>query len=352
VYVKRSRTGALIAIAVWVDDLWHFYDKRDATEFQELEGSVRALFPKMVKAVDVRSVLGMRVRRDRKRGTLTLDQQVYTESVLRRFGMEFCKPTDSPAVDKKLSKAQGPASEKEREEMKDTPYRDAVGSLIWLAGQTRPDIAFPVSVLTRFMSDPGAAHWTNAKRVLRYLKGTTRTKLQYGARRRGDTSTTANVCVLEAWSDADWAADVDGRKSMTGYVVLLNGNVIAWSSKKQPTVAMSTAEAEYMGMSAAAEELMWMRQFVTEIGMTYKRPIVLRTDNQTARVLATGEVSSTRTKHIDIRHHQIRDEIERGDVDVQWVPTEEQLADILTKCLPVDRFKQLRARLVIGYDDG
>jgi hypothetical protein len=148
---------------------------------------------------------------------------------------------------------------------------------------------------------------------------------------------------VEAYSDADWAADVDSRKSMTGYAVLLNGNVVAWGSKKQPTVAMSTAEAEYMGMSAATEELMWMRQFLEEIGLKYRKPIILRTDNQTARIIAKGEVSSTRTKHIDIRHHQVRDEIERGDIDVVWVPTEKQIADILTKCLPTDRFLELRA---------
>jgi len=139
---------------------------------------------------------------------------------------------------------------------------------------------------------------------------------------------------------------VDTRKSMTGFVVLLNGNVIAWGSRKQPTVALSTAEAEYMGMGTAVEELRWIRQFIEEIGLAYTKPTVLYTDNQAARTIANGEVSSARTKHIDIRHHAIREQIEMGEVQVKWVPTGEQLADIFTKCLPAPQFVELRRRLL------
>jgi hypothetical protein len=151
---------------------------------------------------------------------------------------------------------------------------------------------------------------------------------------------------IRGYSDADWAADVDTRRSVTGYVIFLNGNPIAWACKKQHTVAMSTTEAEYMAQSAATEELQFIRMFCEEIGVVYTEPVVLRTDNQTARSIATAEISCSRTKHIDIRHHQVREEVERGQLDVQWVPTEEQIADILTKCLPAPRFFELREHIV------
>jgi hypothetical protein len=336
----------MIIVSTWVDDLWYYYHKDDENEYKEIEERVRAKFDGMKKAEELHAVLGMRVQRDRARRTLTIDQQVYTEDVLRALNMEFCKEARTPAVEKNLSKNDGPSDEGGQEAMRAVPYQEAVGSLLWLAGQTRPDIAFPVAVLTRFMANPGQAHWEGAKRVLRYLQGTRTAKLCYGAHTQGKDEAKASVCVLEAYSDADWAADIDSRRSMTGYVVFVNGNLVAWSSKKQPTVAVSTAEAEYMGMSAVTEELMWMRQFLTEIGLAYERPIVLRTDNQAARIIATGDVSSSRTKHIDIRHHQVREQIESGEIDVRWVPTEQQIADILTKCLPADRFIALRQHLV------
>ena len=293
-----------------------------------------------IKFGEVRSVLGIRVRRDRVKKTLTLDQETYALDMLNKLEMLQCKAMPTPTVEKCLSKQHGPKSESERREMTAVPYRDGVGSLMWLAGQTRPDLAFAVGVLARFMGDPGREHWENMKRVLRYVKGTADAKLVYTA--KGDKGD--GVCRVEAFCDADWASDVDGRRSTTGYVVLVNGNAVAWSSKKQPTVALSTAEAEYMAMSAVTEELCWLRQFLTELGLRVELPMLLQTDNQTAQKLSAGEASSQRTKHIDIRHHFIRDEVSKEVLEVKWIPTDEQLADMLTKSLGPARHKMLRRR--------
>lgn len=348
VYVGTSVSGRRMYIAVWVDDLWFFYDKRDSADFKKVEGALMTQF-KMKPFQELRSMLGLRVRRNRSRRELTIDQEAYAKEALKALNMAHCKPVDTPMVDKKLSKLHGPTTEEEMKEMATKPYRDAVGRLMWMSGQTRPDIAFPVGVLARFMANPGRDHWTNLKRVLRYVCGTTDAKLVYSDNRRAK----AGVCVLEAFSDADWASDVDGRRSTTGYLVMVNGNLVSWSSKKQPTVALSTAEAEYMGMSAATEELCWTRQFVAELGLDTENPAVLFTDNQAAKTIAEGDVSSQRTKHIDIRHHFVRDAVAQQNLEIRWTSTEKQLADLLTKCVPAPaRFKALRRQILeCGNDD-
>jgi hypothetical protein len=182
VFVKRSRSGGTLIVCPWVDVLWYFFGAVDAAEFAEIEARIRLQFGGMKEAEDLHSVLGMRVQRDRRRGVLTVDQQVYTEDLLRQLNMEHAKAVPTPAIEKNLSKADGPSTEEEKKALGNVPYREAVGSLIWLAGQTRPDIAFPVAVLTRFMANPGQAHWEATKRVLRYLHGTKTAKLVYRAR--------------------------------------------------------------------------------------------------------------------------------------------------------------------------
>jgi hypothetical protein len=307
----------------------------------------------MKEFVDVRSALGIRVQRNRQQRTLTLDQESYALDTLQKLGMSECKPMPTPLVDREISKLHEPQSQEEREEMKTVPYRDGLGRLLWLAGQTRPDLAFPVGVLARFMANPGRVHWANLKRVLRYLRGTADSKLTFAAHvhpRTTDASET-EVSLLEAYSDADWASDVDQRRSTTGYMVMVNGNLVAWSSKKQPTVALSTAEAEYMGMSAATEELLWTMQFLSELGIQAKKPMVLFTDNQAARAIGKNEVSSQRTKHIDIRHHFVREQVALQQLEIKWIPTTEQLADLLTKSLAKPIFRTLRQRVQSCRDD-
>jgi hypothetical protein len=166
------------------------------------------------------------------------------------------------------------------------------------------------------------------KRILRYLKGTKDYRLRLG----GTTEVS-----LTGYCDADWAGDVDERKSTTGYVFLIGNGVVSWKSKRQPTPALSTAEAEYQAATSATQEALWMRQLLSELGFLLPTATPLYSDNQGAIALARNPTSHSRTKHIDIKHHFIRHSIEAGDIDMRYCPTQEMVADVLTKGLPRDK---------------
>ena len=181
------------------------------------------------------------------------------------------------------------------------------------------------------------------KRVLRYCSGT----FSHGLVLGGLDST---LPVLVGYSDSDWAGDLDTRKSRTGYVFLLNDGCITWQSKKQPTVALSTSEAEYMSLSSATQELRWLIQFLGELGFQ-KSPVLLHQDNQGCIQMAKGFAQHSRSKHIDIRHKHIEQSIADGLLTVPYIPTRDMLADLLTKPLNAPRFMDLRDRLqIISHD--
>jgi hypothetical protein len=151
---------------------------------------------------------------------------------------------------------------------------------------------------------------------------------------------------IEAYSDADWGGDHNDRKSTTGFIILINGSVVGWTSKKQATVALSTAEAEYMAISATVQEVKWISQLLMELEFPMKLPIKLFSDNQAAISISTNDINHSRTKHIDIRHHYIRDAIKNKEVELSWVDTNNQVADILTKPLAISQFDTLRSKLM------
>ena len=217
-------------------------------------------------------------------------------------------------------------------------YASIVGGLMFAACVTRPDIMCAVGKLAQFTSNPSSKHLLAAKRVLRYLQGT---------RNRGIIYRPPPMR-LTGYSDADWAGDIDSRRSTTGYVVMLNGGAIAWRSHRQPTVALSTMEAEYMALTEAAKELKWLRTLLGELG--YKNnnnseATVLHSDNQSAIALAKNPVSHARAKHIDIRHHFIREAIQDNIIWVQYIPTSEMTADSLTKALSRDKHEKCARRM-------
>ncbi|XP_046145331.1 secreted RxLR effector protein 161-like [Osmia bicornis bicornis] len=194
-----------------------------------------------------------------------------------------------------------PTTEEERDRMNQVPYRSLIGSLMYLATSTRPDIAHAVSALSQFNDNPGEEHWKAAKRVLRYIKRTEKMEIVF----------TKTENELIGFSDADWGASIDDRRSYTGYVFRLFGGAISWSSRKQKTVAMSSAEAEYMALSEAAKESIYQRRFLTEVVGKLKTTLIL-CDNQSAGLMAKNPVYHERTKHIDIRYHFVRESVERG----------------------------------------
>jgi hypothetical protein len=207
---------------------------------------------------------------------------------------------------------------------------------------TRPDIAFAVGALSRFLSNPGRRHWAEAKRVLSYLKGTSDYAIRYSA----DKSLIGSVFgysrgigmqpaenSMEGFSDSDWAGCVDTRRSTSGFVWMMGGGAICWRSKLQTIVALSSTEAEYVGATPAVQEVIWLRDLLCELGITNDSPSLLHMDNRGAVSLTRGAGDSNRTKHIDIRYHFIRSHVECKRIRVQYLPTDEMTADILTKNL-------------------
>ena len=230
--------------------------------------------------------LGMQTSQERNK--ITLDQETYIESVIEKFSMQDSNPSKTPGENNlRLVKAS------ESEPLVDERlYRSLVGSLPYIAKQTRPDIVWIVNVLSRFMDKPSNTHWLAGKRVLRYLQATKSFKLVYS--RDGDFN-------LHVESDADWSGDHDDRRSTTGYFFKLglSRGAVSWQTKKQQTMALSSCEAEYQGLAAAVQEATFLRSLLCEMGFEQSQPTIIGEDNQSCIKLATNPVMHKRSKHID-----------------------------------------------------
>jgi hypothetical protein len=208
------------------------------------------------------------------------------------------------------------------------PYMKVVGTLLHLVNCTRPDLAQAVGLLCRFNSAPGPTHVVAAKGVLRYLKGTTHLGVSYSA----------TPTPLQGYCDSDYAGDLDGRKSTTGWIFTKNGGPISWQSKLQSVVAQSTCEAEYYGAGSATKEALWLRKMLKDFGQPVPS-IKISTDNQASLSLLKHGALSPATKHIDVVYHAVRDSVIRGHVEFKHISTHEMVADFLTKALPRPKFE-------------
>jgi len=340
-YVRKTRTGGIMIIGLFVDDLPIAFDKQDEEEWNEVKGQFTNRF-KMKDMGECQLILGMRVTRDRKNKTLKIDNEVHIKRTLETHRMSTCGARPTPATAEKLV----PCPVHEQNKVKVQQYQSIVGSLNYLAQACRPDICYAVNQLCRYSSNPSPAHLTAAKHVLRYLKGTSDIGLVYSGGDKGNRSRDINI-TIEMWTDADWGGDVTDRKSTTGYVVKVAGNTVSWATRKQHTVALSTAEAEYMALSAGLQEQLSIDQLTCELtgDHSIERPCNIYTDNQSAIAISKDDVNHQRTKHIDIRHHFIRYHTKHG-IKIIWTPTAQQTADILTKALGRQRHDRLRTALM------
>jgi hypothetical protein len=327
--VFYAHTGNdIVILAIHVDD--STMTGSSVTLQQEYKARINAKF-QLTDLGPISWLLGLAITRDRAARTLSLSQHAYIDTLLRRFNLEDCKPLAQPLDPHvQFSTDQCPTTIEEKAAMQVVPYREAVGALNWVAVGTRPDIAFVVGQLARFMENPGRVHWEAVKRVLRYLKGTRDWKLVYGgSETRG----------LEGFTDADGAMQ-EHRRAISGYVILIDGGAVSWCSKKQELVTLSTTEAEYVAATHAAKELIWFRRLLGEIFRPLEHPVVLHSDNQSAIALAHSQGQfHARTKHIDIRWHFIRYSVENGSIELVYCPTEDMTADLLTKPLPSAKAK-------------
>ena len=213
-------------------------------------------------------------------------------------------------------------------------YQSLVGSLRYLTC-TRPDIAYSVGIVSRYMEDPKQSHWKAIKRILRYIQGTKSLGLFY--------SSTSDYNLV-GYSDSDWCGDVDDRKSTSGYLFFMGETAFTWYSKKQPIVSLSTCEAEYVSASYCVCHAIWLRRLLGELKIPQQRSTEIRIDNKSAIELAKNPVHHERSKHIDVRFHFIREHVKEKNVHLRHVVSHDQIADVLTKPLSrtlFDTYKRL-----------
>lgn len=326
----------VMLVLVYVDDLIMLASNMES--MGDLKAKLEAEYD-MTDLGELHYCLGVEFARDRVARTITMSQARYLEEVLKRFGMEDCKAIGTPLDTKeKLKKLTDEEYDAEATKMVSVPYKSAVGSLMYGMVATRPDLAFAISMVSAHMAKPGWSHWMAVKRIMRYIKGSLDWKLQLGGPHIN----------LEGFCDADWAGDANDRRSTTGYAFLLGDGVVSWSSKRQPTVALSTTEAEYMAASHCLREAIWLRQLLDDVGCSNDEGTLMMCDNQGAIALAKNPVYHSRTKHIDVQHHFVRENVEKGVIRLEYCPTEDMLADVLTKALARERHERLIRRMGIG----
>lgn len=305
--------GLRTIVTLYVDDFFIF--SNDKKEIRLLKDVLSSQFT--IKDLgEIKQCLGMTVNTDKENNAITLCQEKYIDQLLCKFNMSECKTVDTP-METKLSsvKSQGVKS--------DNPYQQLIGSLMYLAVLTRPDIAYAVGFLSQFNNCHSNEHWLYAKRILKYLKRTKNLGLKY--------CKSGNVNI-EGYCDADWANDLTDRRSYSGFCFVLSGAVISWGCKKQRTVALSSTEAEYMAITEGCREAVYLMNLQNEItGKLYT--INMYNDNQSAQKLSENSMFHNRTKHIDVRYHYCREVISDKTVKVSYLPTADMPADILTKSL-------------------
>ena len=316
-----------IILGVYVDDIKIVGPSKEACDavFKELAQHVKAEYKGPIK-----SFLGINVIRNWDQHLIAINQGVYIDTLVNNFGLSTAKTTNTP-LDKTLPLLYASSQDK----MCNAKYYQRVtGSLNHLAVYSRPDIAFAVSKLSQFNSQPTALHLNAALHVIRCLKGTRNLCLVYKRQEEKE--------IIKGYSDADWGSDSNDRKSYTGYIFMIHGGPVTWTSHKQTTIAHSTMEAEYMALSDAAREAISRAQFFQEFNLLVS-PVRILTDSQTALDVASGTaINYRKVKHIDIRYHAIRHSIHEDKIVVEYIPTEYQTADICTKALG----PQLHHRLI------
>ena len=265
-------------------------------------------------------------------GGMTLTQRKYALDLLHRVSMENCRPTSTPlSATEHLAREVGTPLGVEDA----TRYRSIVGGLQYLT-LTRPDLSFAVNKVCQYLSQPTNEHWEAVKRILRYVKGT----LSTGLRIRKSPSTGVSI-----FTDADWAGCIDDRRSTSGFAVFVGSNLVSWSSKKQPTVSRSSTEAEYKALANGAAEAIWVEILLKELGVFKQRTAILWCDNLGATYLTANPVFHARTKHIEIDFHFVRERIASDVLDVRFILTNDQLADVFTKPATRQMLERFRSNL-------
>lgn len=324
--IYTASEGEMFIIAVYVDDI--ILACKDLERITTVKNHLSSKY-KMKDMNKLQYFVGVQVVHSLRQGYIWLGQSTYCNNVLKKFNMSDCKPVDTP-VETSCNLSIGD----DTDELVDPElYQSCIGSLLYMSIKTRPDIAYAVGNVAKFCSKPNKTHWSAVKRILRYLKGT----VNYGLLFQHNKSSE-----LVGYSDADWAGDVNDRKSTSGYCFVINGAAVAWSSKKQTCIALSTAEAEYVALSHASQEAVWLISLHENIGRPISSSVTIYEDNQSAICISKNPQFHGRTKHVDIKFHFVRDLVESKVIEVTYCPTNEMIADSFTKGICREKFVKFR----------
>jgi hypothetical protein len=330
-----NQDGIKLLVGIYVDDLVLLgpADSHLISLFKEISSHLDC---KLVSSGPVYHIAGIQVNSES--GRVCIHQKDYIQEKLEEFALENSKSVDVPATTIPLSVIMKPKTEQEVHEMNEVPYRSAVGSLMYASCQSRPDITFAVHQSARFFDNPGKQHWIAVKRIFKYLRKTSDLGLVYRKQ---------SVPLLYGYVDASYASCPDTLKSTSGYIFFFAGAAVSWNSKRQTSVANSTLASEYIAASAAAVEGLWALNLLQELNLYEQTNIPLYEDNTACIRLAKFDETTTKAKHLNIKYHFIRDQVQTGKVSLLYKSTEEMIADALTKPLPRTKFEYLRAQMGI-----
>jgi histone deacetylase 1/2 len=321
------KSGITIFVLVYVDDI---------IVTSSSSYAISALFKDLNKNFAIKDLgdlhffLGIEVKR--VNDGLLLTQEKYATELLDKVGMRLCKSAPTPlSTSEQLSLASGtPLGTEDC-----TQFRSIVGALQYLT-LTRPDLAFSVNKICQYLHAPTTEHWTAVKRILRYVKSTIKL---------GITFTSSTSTFLSAFSDADWAGDIDDRRSTGGFAIFVGPNLVSWSARKQATVSRSSTEAEYKALANATAEMIWVEALLMELGVKLRQKPTLWCDNLGATFLSVNPVFHARTKHIEIDFHFVRERVARNQLAIRFVSSNDQVADGFTKVLPVKKLDEFKRNL-------
>jgi histone deacetylase 1/2 len=322
-----NKGGIFMYILVYVDDIIVVSSTEQATTalLKDLQKDFA-----LKDLGDLHYFLGIEV--NKVRNGILLTQHKYATDLLKKVGMTDCKAVSTPlSTSEKLSLHEGSLLGPEDA----TKYRSIVGALQYLT-LTRPDIAFSVNKVCQFLHAPTTVHWAAVKRILRYIKQNT----QLGLNIHRSMST-----LVSAFSDADWAGNVDDRKSTGGFAVFIGSNLVSWSARKQATVSRSSTESEYKAMANATAEIMWVQTLLKELEVKSPHAAKLWCDNLGAKYLSANPVFHARTKHIEVDFHFVRERVTQKLLEIEFIPSGDQIADGFTKPLSVRLFENFKTNL-------
>eukprot|EP00253_Pinus_taeda_P022897 PITA_22897 len=333
--LKKALYGLTQAPRAWYYHLDKYLHQQDDIIFGSNEEAMSQSLSLVMQKEFEMSLLGelayfLGLQIQQNEGSIFLSQTKYLKQILKKYGMEDAKIVCTPMVTGCSLNAND-----ESAVVHQPTYSSMIGSLLYLTG-IQPDIMHAVGIVGRFQANPKETHLQAVKRIFKYLQGTQ----NYGLWYPRDTDLT-----LHAYTDADWAGSVDDRKSTSGGAFFMGSRLVSWFSKKQSSIALSTAEAEYVAVASCCTHLLWTMQTLQDLQITCTPPISILCDNTSAIGISKNPVMHSKTKHIPIKYHFLREQVLEQKVKLEYVPSKEQVADILTKPLPREAFEYLRQKL-------